>query len=236
MYDNKKILALIPARGGSKGIKGKNIYPLRGKPLLAYTIESAIKCSYIDEVLITTDSEEIADTAKKFGASVPFLRPDDLSGDKAKTIDAVLHAVSWLKQHGSNYDVLVLLQPTSPLRSQLDISNAIEKFFSYSMKSLASVCEVNDNPILIRTIHNSKMSKLLDQNSTVRRQDMEKYYRINGSIYINSINELDEYTSFNDNEISYIMPVERSVDIDTEMDIRMVEIYMQKEMQSPETS
>lgn len=226
MFDQKKIIAVIPARSGSKGIKDKNIYPLCGKPLIAYSIEHAKKCKYIDEVLVSTDSEKIANISEKYGAYVPFLRPDKFADDRAKTIDAVLHAVNWLNANDKIYDVLVLLQPTSPLRTGEDINCAVETYFKMGMISLASVSEVTDHPVLIRSIKDGKMVSLLKQESTIRRQDMEMFYKINGSIYINRINELNSDTSFNDNEIPYIMPHSHSVDIDTETDIRLAELYM----------
>ena len=116
MYGSKKVLALIPARGGSKGIKKKNIVLLDGKPLIAYSIEASLRSKYIDSTVITTDSREIAEIAEKFGGRVPFLRPAELAQDKSKTIDAVLHAIRQLTIKRENYDILVLLQPTQPLR------------------------------------------------------------------------------------------------------------------------
>ncbi len=228
MFNGKKILALIPARGGSKGIKGKNIYPLNGKPLISYTISAAKECDYIDEIIVSTDSNEIAEVAKEYGASVPFFRPAYLSSDTAKTIDAVLHAVSWTKENGYNYNVVVLLQPTSPLRSGEDIKKSIELFFENGEVPVVSVCEVQEHPILIRSIKDGKLIKLLNISSTVRRQDFDTFYRVNGSIYINKACDLDKNTSLNDNEIPYIMPLERSVDIDTLVDMKIAEIYLKE--------
>ncbi|MEG6585046.1 acylneuraminate cytidylyltransferase family protein [Dendrosporobacter sp. 1207_IL3150] len=219
MFDNKKILALIPARGGSKGIKNKNIKELNGKPLIAYTIEAASAVDMIDDVIVTTDSPKIAEVSQQYGATVPFLRPAHLAGDTAKTIDAVLHAIQWLEDNGKKYDILVLLQPTQPLRSSSDIQKAIKVFLQESCKSLVSVSPVNDNPVLIRTLNSDMtVNKLLSQNSTVRRQDMAEYYHVNGAIYINYIKDLTVLTSFNDNESAYIMDKRNSVDIDTHLD------------------
>ena len=229
MIDDKKVLAIIPARGGSKGIKDKNIYPLCGKPLIAYSIEAAKQSRYIDEILVSTDSEKIASVAKDFGASVPFLRPAELASDTSKSIDAILHAIGTLKNNKQMFDVLVLLQPTSPLRSTEDIDGALEEFSRNSYKSLVSVSEVNDNPILIRTIDESgKLKRLLNTDSSVRRQDMKKYYRVNGSIYINLISEVDVNTSFNDNIIPYIVPQERAIDIDEMKDLAVAKYYITK--------
>jgi len=228
MFLEKTILALIPARGGSKGIKGKNIIDLQGKPLISYTIDAALKSSYIDRTVVTTDSEIIANVSRDYGADVPFLRPEELASDTAKTIDVVLHAINTLNSNSNQYDVLILLQPTQPLRDTNDIDRAIEYFFSNDMKGLTSVSPVDDNPILIRTINEKgELSSLLGLNSTCRRQDMDQYYRVNGCIYINKIDEISKETSFNDNPIGYIMQPSHSVDIDELKDLVLAEYYLQ---------
>ena len=227
MINGKRVLALIPARGGSKGIKDKNIYPLNGKPLINYTIETALMSSYVDSIVVTTDSQKIADVAKECGARVPFLRPDYLANDKSKTIDAVLHALDWLSGNDEKYDILVLLQPTQPLRSTEDIDKAVEVFVDNGSRGVASISRVKDHPILMRQISSDgEMKKLFDVSSTVRRQDMQEWYKINGCIYVNSVLSIDTNTSFNDNPISYKMPVERSVDIDEISDIYLAEYYL----------
>lgn len=228
MFKGKKVLALIPARGGSKGIKDKNIIDLNGKPLIAYTIMAAKKSKYIDDVVVTTDSERIADVSKKYGASVPFLRPKELASDTAKTIDAVIHAINFLKTYGTSYDILILLQPTQPLRSTEEIDSALEYFDKKGSRGLASVSLVDDHPILIRTIdQDGELTSILGEKSTVRRQDMPNYYRINGCIYINSICEINDETSFNDNPIGYIMLNEHSVDIDELKDLVVAKYYIE---------
>lgn len=227
MYKNQKLLALIPARGGSKGIKDKNIIQLAGKPLIAYSIEAAKKSKYIDSIVVTTDSEKIAEVAKIYGARVPFLRPKEFAADESKTIDAVLHAIKTLNIMKETYDVLVLLQPTQPLRSVEDIDNAIDIYYKNHGAALVSVSAVDDSPLLIRSIDNDgKLINLLSLNSTCRRQDMPKYYKVNGCIYINRIYDLDENTSFNDNSIPYIMRKEHSIDIDELSDLYLAEYYL----------
>lgn len=227
MFGKQKILALIPARGGSKGIKDKNIIPLAGKPLIAYSIEAAKKSKYIDSIVVTTDSEKIAEVAKRYGARVPFLRPVELAADTSKTIDAVLHAIKTLKSMGENYDTLVLLQPTQPLRTTDDIGKAIELYYEDGENGLVSISPVDDSPLLIRSIGaDGKLLNLLSQNSTCRRQDMPNYYKVNGCIYINKIDELNENTSFNDNRIPFIMDKEHSIDIDEMSDLWMAECYL----------
>ncbi len=223
MYSNKRILALIPARGGSKGIPHKNITPLAGEPLIKYTIDAAKQSKYIDYVFVSTDDAEIADVSKKFGAKVPFLRPEELASDTAKTIDAVLHAIETLRKAGETFDSLVLLQPTSPLRTTEDINQAIETFYKTSRKPVVSVSEVSDHPILIRTIEDGRLHPLLQTGSTVRRQDMPPFYRVNGSIYINPIEGISPTTSFNDNPIPFVMSPSHSIDIDEPLDLKIAE-------------
>ena len=227
MYETKRILALIPARGGSKGIHHKNIALLAGKPLIQYTIDAARQSKYIDYVFVSTDDAEIADVSKKFGAKVPFLRPEELASDTAKTIDAVLHAIETLRKAGETFDNLVLLQPTSPLRTAEDIDGAVETFYQNNRRSVVSVSEVIDHPILIRTIEQTpegeRLKPLLEGSSTVRRQDMPPYYRVNGSIYINPIEEINSTTSFNDNPIPFVMSPSHSIDIDEPLDLKIAE-------------
>ena len=227
MYGDKKILALIPARGGSKGIKGKNVIQLAGKPLIAYTIEAALKSRYIDSTVITTDSLEIAEIAKQYGGRVPFMRPAELAKDRSKTIDAVLHAVEELERRKESYDTLILLQPTQPLRRTEDIDQALEAYFGNGEEALASVSMADDHPLLIRSIdEGGRLKPILHCSSTCRRQDMPNYYRVNGCIYINHIAELNDRTSFNDNKAPFIMEKEYSVDIDELADLAMAEYYM----------
>ncbi|WP_036608815.1 acylneuraminate cytidylyltransferase family protein [Oribacterium sp. P6A1] len=229
MFADKKILALIPARGGSKGIKNKNIVDLCGKPLIAHTIASAKKSSYIDRVIISTDSVDIARVSKDYGAEVPFMRPDELASDIARTVDVVMHAVKYFLDIGDLFDVLILLQPTQPLRTETDIDGAIELFFEKGEKGLVSVSPVDDNPILIRTIgDNGELKGILEMNSTCRRQDMPSYYKVNGCIYINRVEDLTRQTSFNDNPIGYVMESSHSVDIDEPKDLVMAEFFLRK--------
>ncbi len=229
MIENKKVLAIIPARGGSKGIPKKNIKAVSGKPLINYTIEAAKECKYIDKVIVSTDDKEIAEVSMRAGAIVPFLRPDELATDEAKTIDVVLHAVEFYERKAERYDIIVLLQPTSPLRTGEDIQKALEYFIRKGEKSVVSISEVDDHPLLIRQFgEDSELVKLLDEDSTVRRQDMKKYYRINGAIYINSMSELNENTSFNDNMMGYVLAKEHSIDVDNPEDLVMAEYFLSK--------
>ena len=154
MYKGKNILGLIPARGGSKGLPRKNIKPLLGKPLIAWTIEQALASRYLDRVVVSTDNKEIAEISKKYGAEVPFMRPKELAEDNAKGIDVVLHAIDWLKENNKRkqYDLMMLLQPTSPLRATEDIDKAIETLFLKEAKAIVSVCEVAHHPLWANTL------------------------------------------------------------------------------------
>ncbi len=226
MYKDKKILALIPARGGSKGIPRKNIKDLCGKPLIAYSIEAGLNSKYIDSVVVSTDDSEIAEVSKRFGAEVPFIRPEELASDTAKTLDVVLHAIKEMESKGSTFDTFVLLQPTQPLRTAADLDAAIEKYMENGCISMVSVSPVNDHPILIRTIEEDRLKPLLNCSSTCRRQDMPKYYRVNGCIYINEISEIDTNTSFNDNVLPFVMEPSHSVDIDELSDFELAKYYL----------
>lgn len=226
MYKDKKILALIPARGGSKGIPNKNITDLAGKPLIAYSIDACKGSRFVDDIVVSTDSEKIATIARTFGAEVPFMRPEELAMDTSKTLDAVLHAVSELKKQGREYDSIVLIQPTQPLRTSEDIDGAIDTYYINSEQDVVSVCEVSEHPLLMRTLKEGVLVPLLDKSSTCRRQDMDKYYKVNGCVYVNSVNNLNENTSFNDNLIPYVMDRSHSVDIDEPADLKYAEVVI----------
>lgn len=232
MYKGEKILGLIPARGGSKGIPSKNIIEIYGKPLIQYSIECAKGSKYLDRTIISTDDTKIKDVAVKCGGDVPFMRPPELALDTSKTIDAVVHAINWLKEHGEEYDYLVLLQNTVPLRKPWHIDEAIEKLFASNEKSLVSVTEVDENPVLMRTINaDGTVHNLLNVNSTMRRQDFPKFYRVDGAIYIQKLDkDFGLNTSLNDGRLSYIIEERYSVDIDTYLDIRKIEYYLEQEL------
>lgn len=148
MINGKTILGLIPARGGSKGIPWKNLVDLGGKPLIARTIESSLKCGMIDRTIVTTDSEKIAEISRKYGADVPFLRPNEFALDESNSYDAIFHAIDWLKENENiEYDYICLLQPTSPFRNHEHINEAIKKLFkTKNALSLISVTEAHVGP------------------------------------------------------------------------------------------
>lgn len=223
-----KFLAIIPARSGSKGIKNKNIVDLNGKPLIYYSIKEALKSNYISDVIVSTDSEEIAKIAKNLGAKVPFMRPSFLATDTSKTIDTVIYSIEKLTEIGQEYDYVVLLQPTQPLRRSWHIDEAIELIINKKETSLISVSKVKEHPILIRKIdENGYVKNLLNESSTKRRQDFEDFYKVNGAIYINKIDEnLTKDTSLNDNKLAYIMDEKYDIDIDEHNDLYLAEIMI----------
>lgn len=234
MYKNKKILAIIPARGGSKGIPYKNIIDIYGKSLIQYSIECAKNSKYIDRTIISTDDLKIKEVAEKCGGDVPFLRPSELAQDTSKTIDCLVHAVNWLREQREEYDYLVLLQNTVPLRKGWQVDEAIEKLFNSNERSLVSITEVEENPVLMRTLNDDGTVKnMLQVNSTMRRQDFPKFYRVDGAIYIQKLDrDFNLETSLNDGRLAYIMEEKYSVDIDTYLDIQKIEYYLEKELKN----
>jgi CMP-N-acetylneuraminic acid synthetase len=222
---------LIPARGGSKGIPKKNIRDLNGKPMIAYTIEAALASPHVTTVVVSTDSEEIAQVAREYGAEVPFLRPSELAQDTSKTIDAVMHAVETLAAAGRSFDQLILLQPTSPLRTTSDIDLCMQTFYAHDEQPLVSVSEVHDHPILIRSLDETGyVHHLLDVQSTVRRQDMPRYYRVDGSVFVARIKDLSRETSINDAPIGCVLPKENTIDIDSLDDFYYAEARLKAQM------
>jgi CMP-N,N'-diacetyllegionaminic acid synthase len=230
MYNNKKILAIIPARGGSKGIPDKNIMPICGKPLIAYTIDAGLKSKYIDEIIVSTDSHAIREVASMYGANVPFLRPEELSNDSASSIDVVLHVIDFYKNNNITFDYVVLLQPTSPLRTSQHVDASIEKLLNSNETSLVSVCEADQSPILMRNIENDKLKEVINfQGKNLRRQDLPTFYILNGALYINSTDMLTHKKRFVcENTIPYVMDKESSVDIDTMLDAKLVELIIKE--------
>jgi CMP-N,N'-diacetyllegionaminic acid synthase len=228
MYMGKTFLAIIPARSGSKGIYKKNIIEVNGKPLIDYTIEEAKKSIYLDKIIISTDSEEIAKIAENCGAEVPFLRPEELARDESKTIDVLVHLVDNLKIKGISYDYLVLLQPTQPLRKSWHIDESIVKIIEENAENLLSISSVREHPILFRTVDkNDRVHSLLNMNSTVRRQDFPEFFKVNGAIYINKLNEMfNKNVSLNDNTLCYIMDKKYDIDIDDPIDLEIFKILL----------
>lgn len=228
MINNKKVLAFIPARAGSKGIKDKNIKDLKGKPLIAYTIEASKKSKYIDDVIVSTDGEKIADVAKQYGANVPFLRPEELAQDTSNVITCLIYTIEELKKQGKEYDIVILLQPTSPFRTNKHIDDALEMLINNNLDSLLSVTETDKNPTLIRKLDNeNKITPLIESNISLRQQ-MDKYYILNGAIYINYVKDIKLDRYLKDNNYGYIMDKYHSLDIDEPIDLELASFYIDK--------
>lgn len=230
-----KFLCIIPARGGSKGVKKKNIRLINGKPLISWTIEEALKSKYIERVIVSTEDTEIADISKSFGAEVVD-RPQELALDTSSTMDVIFHALEEVKKQQHTPENIILLQCTSPLRKVRHIDEAILKFIenSESADSLISVSKqehppwwlksLNENGILVDFINYDKMK-------FTRRQDFPEVFYINGAIYIIKTVKLYEYKSFQtDRTMPYVMKALEAVDIDTEMDFFTAEYLMKRQM------
>lgn len=225
------MIAIIPARGGSKGLPGKNIKNLCGKPLIAYSIEVAKKSKYIDRVIVTTDSKEIADVALKYGAEVPFFRPDNLASDSASAVDVYIHAAEFMRDnHDVNIEKFMVLLPTAPLRDTEDINCAVELFNSKGANTLISMKEAETPVSWYYTMENNNVVKnagFSEENAISNRQMNSKYYIPNGAIYILDYNLLKEKrTYYDDTTIAYVMTAEKSIDIDFEFDFRLAECLM----------
>lgn len=216
-----KILALIPARGGSKGVPRKNIKLLNGKPLLQYTAEVALQSNLFKRVVLSTDDEEIAEIGKGLGLDVPFLRPDDLAKDKSPTLPVIQHALQFLKDtFNENYDAVCLLQVTTPFRTIDFIGNALKKFISSKSDSLISVQKVPHeyNPHWVYKEDINGNLKIATGESVIitRRQDLPNAYHRDGSLYITKVKTLLEENSLYGKSITYIeSPREMYVNIDT---------------------
>jgi len=224
MIDNHKVVCIIPARGGSKGVPLKNIKLLAGKPLIAYTIEQALKSKYIDRIIVSTEDYEIADVARKYGAEVPFVRPKNLAGDQVATVDVLLHAINWLeKEDKFSFDILLLLHTTTPLRAVEDIDACIEMLKGTKADNVFSVTEAHRNPYFnMVEIDECGKVQLVKKGSFTSRQSAPKVYDMNASIYVWWKDVLTrEGKIFLKNSQIYIMPKERSVDIDDELDFKI---------------
>ena len=221
-------IAIITARSGSKGLPDKNIKELKGKPLMAYSIECALESDMFDEVMVSTDSEKYAEIARKYGANVPFLRSENNSGDKASSWDVVKEVLDNYKKQGKEFDTVCLLQPTSPLREARDIQEAYKLYEEKAKVAVISVCEMEHSPLWSNVLpEDHSLEGFEREGSDKPRQELETYYRINGALYIVSVNELYKgYNFMKKGSYAYSMPIERSIDIDTELDFKYAEFLI----------
>lgn len=214
---NSSLLAIIPARGGSKGLPGKNILPAGGRPLIAWTIAAAKEAAAVDYVILSSDDDAIIRVAQEWGCSAPFRRPVSLATDTSSSIDVVIHALDLFPE----YEYIALLQPTSPLRTAHDIDAAFDALIKSGADSCVSVCVADESPYWMYYVNeDGALKNLLPNKPISRRQDLPPVYVLNGAIYIARVRWLRESLSFmGDSCVAYVMPRERSLDIDTAEDM-----------------
>lgn len=230
------VLAIVPARGGSKGVRGKNLRPLLGKPLIVHTLEAALASRSIDHLVVSTDDPEIASVATECGVDVPFLRSAELASDDATQLDVVLHALRGVEQaRQTRYDVVLLLQPTAPLRVTADIDGALDQLAASGADSVISLCQVESgHPYYMYTLDGDHPEPLLGvPMRPTRRQAFPRVYLRNGAIYAVRRDVLVEQLSFYGQDLrAFVMPFERSVNIDSELDFALAEFLLQRHLRS----
>jgi len=228
VIDGRTVLAVVPARGGSKGVPDKNIRMLGGKPLLAWTLEAAGQSRYIDACVVSTDSPRIAEVARQWGGNVPFMRPSELAKDDTPGIEPVIHAI----QEMGEYDLVVLLQPTSPFRSAEDIDRCLEAYVSSGATSVVSLVEADKPLSWMFTLgeRGAIQSVLAETEIALSRQEASKVFVLNGALYVSSCATVMETRSFFHTDThGYVMPKDRSLDIDTPLDFLWAE-FLSRQM------
>lgn len=224
---NNEILAIIPARGGSKGLKRKNILDFKGKPLIAHTIKQARNSKYISRIIVSTENEEIAMISKKYGAEIPFMRPNRLANDSSTTNEVIEYTIKELeRREGYKPDLICLLQCTSPLRTNYDIDNTISKLFNTNSDSAVSITEAKSNPYWTNILVDDRLEYFIEEGKKIkRRQDLPKIYELNGAVYVVKRETfLKEKTLETKNITGHIMKAENSIDIDNIIDFKIAEI------------
>lgn len=229
MYKNHRIICVIPARGGSKGLPRKNVLQICGKPLIAFTIEQALSSSYPDTVIVSTEDEEIAEISRSCGAEVPFMRPIELAQDDTPITEVLLHSLSWYENKEQSFDIVVMLHVTSPLRTVEDIDNCIIKLVEENAENVFSVTPSYRNPYFnMIEISGGKVVQV-KTGSFPSRQSAPEVYDLNASVYVWWKDVLVKKPAvYFENSRVYIMPRERSVDIDDEIDFELVKLLMEK--------
>ncbi|MBP7320589.1 MAG: acylneuraminate cytidylyltransferase family protein [Lachnospiraceae bacterium] len=223
-----KAIAIIPARSGSKGLPNKNILPLEGKPMMAYTIEACLESGCFQRVHVSTDSEEYAQIAIEYGADVPFLRDPLLATDQATTEDVIWDVLEKYHALGEEFEVFGIMQPTSPLRNAIDIQNSFQLFQEKNANSIIGVCPMEHSPLWSNQLGEAdSMYHFLNVQTNQNRQQFGQYYRINGAIYLMRISEYSSHMAlYGEKSYAYRMPKERSIDIDDEMDLEIAKVFM----------
>lgn len=230
MYNNIRFLGIITARGGSKGVPDKNTKNLLGKPLIAYTIGAAKESAYLDRCIVSTDSKEIADIAAAHDAEVPFMRPDELATDTALALDVLNHAIHILKEQGEEYDYVLMLQPTSPMRTGADIDACIQLAAEKSADSVFSMKQLIDfAPQKLKILDDD--GRILPYGEKEKGQSAPRHvgpdlYKRNCAIYLTKTELIEQGDQFGDTSYAYVMPEERSIDINTPVDFALAEFWM----------
>ena len=226
-----EVIGLITARGGSKSMPRKNILPLAGKPLIAWTIEAARSSRFLSRVLVSTDDPEIAEVAAGWGAEIPFMRPAELAGDTTPHVLVVEHAIRWLEEaEGSQPEYVLMLQPTSPLRTAEDIDGVITVAREREAIAVVSVSPMDRHPYLSkRILADGTLAEFVTSDiAYLRRQDLPPAYALNGALYLNRCDSLlRDHTFVPPGALAYVMPPERSLDLDTLWDFHLVEMILQ---------
>ena len=227
-------LCTVCLRGGSKGVPGKNLRPLLGKPLMEYTILQAMESQLLDDIVISTDSEDIASIARKMGLHVWFLRPKHLASDQAAKIPVIIHALHEAeKYYNKKYSIIVDLDATSPLREMSDIDKSMEQFLNADSSNLVTVCKARKNPYFNMIEKRNGQYKIVKEMETpiIRRQDAPEIFEMNASIYIWKRScLLSNQSIINKDTDCYVMPEDKSLDIDSESDFRYVEYLMKNRL------
>ncbi|MCG7547222.1 acylneuraminate cytidylyltransferase family protein [Pseudoalteromonas sp. Of7M-16] len=226
-----KVLAIVPARAGSKRLPHKNVRKLNGIPLVGYSFDAATASKYISHTIATSDCQEVLTIAKQYENTTALLRPAELASDTASSIDVIKHAVEYAQQEGIVFDTICLLQPTSPLRSADDIDKAIELYMAKNAKGVVSMTECSHSPLWTTQLDTEEQFKLfVDSLTGARSQDLPKYYQLNGAIYLIDKAEFQQQGKlfFEQDFYPFIMSTENSVDIDTEIDFLLAEQLVKK--------
>lgn len=224
MIDGLSVLAVIPARGGSKGLPRKNLLPLAGKPLMAWTIEATLASAYVDRVVLSSENQEIIEAGRQWGCDIPFPRPTELASDTARTIEVLHHL---LRNLDRQYNLVVQLQPTSPFRNALDINAALEYCLAAQAPACVSVCRVEKSPHWTFSLSDKgTMSPIIPlPRGKSRRQELTDFFELNGAIYLAQSEWIAQRDSFlSKDTVGYVMPAERSLDIDTAEDLAIAEM------------
>ena len=229
MFAGRRVLALIPARGGSKGLPRKNVAPLRGRPLIAWTIAAAAASPHVDDVVVSTDDDEISRVALAAGARVPFRRPAGLAADTAHMTDVVSHALDTLAASGESFGWLLLLQPTSPLRTAAHIDAAFDRLTAGGGSAVVSVCAAEHSPQWMGELPPDGNMGSFGAGAAARanRQELARFYRLNGSIYLATVEYWRAQTGFlGPATYAYVMTQDESVDIDCALDLEIAELLL----------